>query len=63
MAITVKAYCERCGKKYERDLENTTSVHVGIVPPTLAQSINIIDLCPDCQSELVEWIEKGVNNE
>lgn len=60
--ILIKDTCERCGKEYLKNHTNKASIHVGIVYPEIMQDFNIIDLCYDCQRELLEWIEKGVNN-
>ena len=60
--ILLKVNCERCGKEYLKDYTNHASVHVGILSPEIMQDINIIELCDDCQRELLEWVEKGVNN-
>ena len=60
--LLLKATCERCGKEYLKNHTNHASIHVGIVSPEIMQDINIIELCDDCQRELLEWVEKGVNN-
>lgn len=54
--------CERCGKEYEFDLNETADICVHISYPEIHQTGNIILLCPDCQEELITWIEKGINN-
>lgn len=60
--VLLKVNCERCGKEYLKDCTNRASIHVGILSPDIMQGINIIELCEDCQRELLEWVEKGVNN-
>ena len=60
--LLIKVACERCGKEYFKNFTNRASVHVGILSPEIMQDMNVIELCYDCQRELLEWIEKGVNN-
>ena len=50
--------CDRCGREYKEEL--FPSVHLTILYPNPMQSHNAIWLCPQCQEELLEWMEKGV---
>ena len=46
--------CDRCGKLYEIPRE---SRKIGVSRDTNKSGYNFIDLCPDCQSSLEDWIE------
>lgn len=53
----MKAYkCDRCGKLFEGyDYQGTRGVFYGITRhPSL--SGNDLDLCPNCNAELQEWV-------
>lgn len=46
--------CDRCGKLYEIPRE---SRKIGVSRDTNKSGYNFMDLCPDCQSSLEDWIE------
>lgn len=50
--------CDRCGK--ERNIFDN-DVNMIMHYPSLG--FNVINLCEDCQRELLEWMEKGVNDD
>lgn len=52
--------CKRCGKLHETNLENSAQTWITIMYPTAR--FEAITLCPECEAELLAWIEKGVNN-
>ena len=56
----MKRDCDRCGKETAWPVSN--EVHITLVYPDIQQEWNLLNLCEDCQRELLEWIEKGVKN-
>ena len=55
------AKCDRCGKEYKNYYEeNWVAMNIVMLYPNIRQSENVIMLCPDCQEELAQWVEKGV---
>lgn len=55
----MRAYkCDRCGKLFEKyDLQGTFSFLNITRNPCM--SGNCLDLCPDCNAELQEWVKNG----
>ena len=55
----MKAYkCDRCGKLFEKYKYQGTSnfFNITLNPCT---SGNLLDLCPNCNAELQEWVANG----
>ncbi len=55
----MKAYkCDRCGKLFERyDGQGTPKFFNILCIPTAINTM--LDLCPDCNSELQKWVADG----
>lgn len=52
--------CDRCGKLYEIPRE---SRKIGVSRDTNKSGYKFMDLCPDCQSSLEDWIERKKTKE
>lgn len=54
----MKAYkCDRCGKLFEKYEGQGTRMFYAITTD-LCSSGNGLDLCPKCNDELQEWVDK-----
>lgn len=63
--------CDRCGKEFliEDAIEWQVKYDLNLIyftewirGSTGGASCTNFTLCPDCQNELIAWMEKGVNN-
>lgn len=66
-----KTYCDRCGKEMRGtvmlDISQAAKLVAGI-SYTLTSRIGVsddrqYDLCPDCQSDLYDWLNEGGKEE
>lgn len=51
MTIT-KTYCDKCGKEFER-----ATISPLVIGQVSNGAVQILDLCPDCQSDLEHWYQ------
>ena len=53
--------CDRCGKEFDSfEASKGTALFVVLHYPNMLQTGYVYDLCPECQEELKNWIEEGV---
>ena len=55
--------CDRCGAEFDYLSTNKqTKITPVILHIGTGYKVNTLNLCGDCQEELKNWIEKGMNN-
>lgn len=53
--MAIAHVCDCCGAFYSG--ERTTQIVVGMSPACLSDTVGRYDICPDCESSFLLWLE------